>query len=199
MYPCVCGIGNGAKWIHRLEVSIAQVAEHRAVHFVCAGAGNDVHYTARSPAILSRVAVGLDLELLHSFLRNRGTDAVGGIVYCVRAVHVHQVGARPLSAHVQSGSGSSSDRRSVVASQARVGESKVNVVAAIDRKIVDAALFDGIGGRTALRLNLFGSGTHRDGFLGAGNSQCDWQVRQLSHRDGLGGGVFRKTGGLNHY
>ncbi len=153
LHPRVGRIGNRAEWIHRLKIPIAQIAVNVAMKIIRSGASDDVHHTARCSAVFRRVTVGDDLEFLHCLLRNRGANPVGRVVGGVGAIHVDQVGAGPLPAHVQSGSGCRSNAGSVVAQDLGVGEGEVDVVASVDGQIIDTALVNGVGGRGPLRFH----------------------------------------------
>ena len=181
LHPRVSRIGNRAERIHRLKIPVAQISVDVAVKIIRSGAGDDIHHAARRSAILRRVTVGDDLELLHRFLRNGGANAVGGIVGGVGAVHVHQVRTGALAAHVQPGSRRRSNAGSVVAQHLRIGEGEVDVVAAVDRKIVDAALVDGVGRRRALRFDQLGGRTDIDDFLGSRHRQADGNFRHRAN------------------
>ena len=165
LHPRVGRIGHRAERIHRLKVPVPQISVDVAVKVIRPGAGNDVDHAARCSAIFRRVAIGDDLEFLHRLLRNRGANAVGRIVGGIGSVHVHQVGSGPLPAHVQAGGGSRANTGRVVAQHLRIGQSEVDVVASVDRQIVDAPLVDGVGGRSALRFHQLRFRTHVDHFL----------------------------------
>ena len=55
----------------------------------------------------------------------------------------------------------------------RVGERELDVVAAIDGQVVDAALADGVGRGTAGRLDQLRLGADFDDFPAAGNGEGD--------------------------
>ncbi len=156
LHARIRGIGNGAERIHRLEVAIAKVSENVAVKLVRSGAGDDVDHAAGSASVFGGVVVGDDLKFLHRFLRNRGAHAVDGVVGSVGAIDVDQIRARPLSAHVEAGGRSGAGVGRVVANDLRIGEGEVDVIAAVDRQIIDAALADRVGGRTARGFDEFG-------------------------------------------
>src|SRR5581483_1352988 len=123
------------EWAHRLEITVPQVAEQRSVHVIRSGTRDDVHHAAGRSAVLRRITVGDDLKLLHTFLRNRRPDAVGGVVDRIFTVDVDQVGAGALPAHVQARSGRSADAGGVITRQPRIRQCKVNVVAAVNWQI----------------------------------------------------------------
>src|SRR3954454_3593690 len=156
LYAGVSRIGDVAERIGGLEVAVADVPIHIAVKCVRSGAGDDVDDAARGASVLGGIAVGQDLEFLHCFLRHGGANTVDGVVDGIGTIDVHQVGAGTLSAHVQAGGGGGPDVGSVVAHNLRVGEREVDVVAAVDGEIVDAALIDGVGGGAAAGLYQFG-------------------------------------------
>jgi hypothetical protein len=139
------------------------------VEVVRSGAGDDVDHAAGGASVFGGVAVGDDLEFLHRFLRDGGAHAVGGIVGGVGAIDVDQVGTGALAAHVEAGSGRGAGVGSVVADDLRIGEREVDVIAAVDGQIVDAALADGVGGGTARSFHQLGLRADFDDFLAA----CD--------------------------
>src|SRR4029077_9935906 len=94
LYPRVRRIRNRAEWIHRLKITVAQIAEHIAMESIRSRARDDVDYAARSSSIFSGIAVGDDLKLLHRLLRYGRAHTVDRIVGGVGAVHIHQVRPR---------------------------------------------------------------------------------------------------------
>ena len=118
-------------------------------------------------AVFGGVVVGDDLEFLHGFLGDGGAHAVGGIVGGIGAVNIDQIGAGALAAHVEAGSRRGAELRGAVALHLRIGQRELNVVAAIDGQIVDAALADGVGGGAARSFHDFGLGADFDDFLAA--------------------------------
>ena len=67
---------------------------------VGSGPRDNVYDSPRGPAVFRSVTVRHDLEFLHCLLRNSGAHAVYRSIRGVRAVDVHQVGARALAADV---------------------------------------------------------------------------------------------------
>ena len=169
LYARIRGIRHGAKGIHRLEVSIAKKAEDIAVKAIGTGAGDDVDDAAGGAAVFRGVVVGDDLKFLHVLLGNSGADAVDGVVGGVGAVDIHQIRTRTLAAHVEAGGGCSAEAGSVVTDDLGIGEREVDVVAAIDGKIVDAALADGVGGGAARGLDEIGLRIYFDDFAASSN------------------------------
>ena len=139
-------IRNGAEGIDRLKIAVAEISVNVAVKIVGAGTGDDVDHAAGGATVFRRITIGDDLEFLHGFLRNRGAYAVDRVVGGIGAVDVDQVGARTLTAHVQTGGRSGAGVGSVIANDLRIGEGEINVVATVDRKIVDAPLSDSVSG-----------------------------------------------------
>ncbi len=68
LYPSVRRILDGTERIDCLKVAVTQIAKHVSVETVATGAGNDVDHPAGSAAVFRRVAIGDDLEFLHSLL-----------------------------------------------------------------------------------------------------------------------------------
>src|SRR4051794_19974250 len=139
----VRGIADSRKRISGLDIAIAEVCVGRAVPIIRTALGDDVHHAAGSLSVLGVVAVGDDLELLHRFLRDGGTDSIGGVIDIVHAIEVHQVRTGTLSAEVQPRSGSGADAGRIVARQLRIREREIDVVATVDRQILDALAVDG--------------------------------------------------------
>src|SRR5207245_2752581 len=129
--PRIGGIRNRAERVHRLKVTVANISESRAVKSVGPGAGNDVYHAARGASIFCGITVGDDLEFLHGLLRHRRANAVHGIVDRIGAIDIYQIGASPLSAHVQPGGGSSPDRGRVIAGKPRIREGEIDDVATV--------------------------------------------------------------------
>ena len=152
---------------------------------VGAGAGNDVYHAARGASIFGGVTVGDDLEFLHGLLRHRRADAVHRIVDRIGSIDVDQIGASPLSAHVQPGGGCSPDRRRVITGQPRISEGEIDVVAAVDGQVVDALLRNCIGGGSALRLHQLSFRADGHYFLRAGDRKRDRQRPHLTDSDVL--------------
>ena len=124
-------------------------------------------------AIFGGVTVGDDLEFLHRLLRDGGAHAVDGIVGGVGAIDVDQVGTGALAAHVEAGSGRGAGVGRVIAEDLRIRQREIDVVAAVDRQIVDAALADGVGGRAARSFDQLGLGADFDDFLAARDGDGD--------------------------
>jgi hypothetical protein len=61
----------------------------------------------------------------------------------------------------------------IVADDLRIGEREVDVVAAVDRQIVDAALADGVGGGAARSFHDVGLGADFNDFLAARDRERD--------------------------
>ena len=74
-----------------------------------AGARDDIHHPARCPSVFRCVPVSDDLEFLNGLLRHGRADTVDRIIHRVGPIHVYQVGASALPAHIQPGCRSSSD------------------------------------------------------------------------------------------
>jgi len=83
----------------------------------------------------------------------------------------------------EAGSGRCAGIGSVVANYARVGEREIDVVAAIDREIVDAALTNGVGARTAGGLNQRSFGTDLNHFLAGRDGKRNRELSHLSDRN----------------
>src|SRR5713101_3708692 len=173
LYACVCRIGSCAEGIHRLKSAIAQVSVNVAVEIVRSGAGDDVDHAARGAAIFGGVTVGDDLELLHRLLRDGGAHAVDGIVGGVGAIDVDQVGTAALAAHIEAGGGRGPGVGRVVADDLRIREREIDVVAAVDWQIVDAALADGVGSGAPRSLNQLSLGADFDDFFAARDGDGD--------------------------
>ena len=169
-----------AEGIGRLDVAVAQISEGAAMELVGAGFGDDVDHPAGGLAVFRRIAIGEDLELLHGVLRNGGANAVDGIVDGVGAVNVDQVAATALTADVQAGSGSGADTGRGVARELRIRQCEVDVVAAVDRQVVDARLVDGGSGGGLLGLNQCGFRGDGDGFSCRGYRQLHRQLGDLT-------------------
>ena len=75
-----------------------------------------------------------------------------------------------------------------VALHLRIGQRELDVVAAIDRQIVDAALADGVGGGAARGFNVLGFGADFDDFLAARYGERDGQLGHPADGDGDAGG-----------
>ncbi len=76
-------------------------------------------------------------------------------------------------------------RGRVIARELRVGQREVDVVAPVDREIVNAALVDGVGGRGTGGFNHLGFRTDGDNLLGAGDGQGDGKLFHLTDGDTL--------------
>ena len=170
--------------IDGLKIAIAQISVGVAVEVVRSGAGDNVDHAAGGAAIFGGVAVADDLEFLYVFLRNRGAHAIGGVVGSVGAIDVDQVGTGALAAHVEAGGGRGASVGSVVARDLRIGERELNVIAAVDRQIIDAALADRVGGGTARSFDEFGLRADFDDFLAARNGERDRQLNDSANGDG---------------
>ena len=199
MHASIGGIRNGAEGIYRLEIAVTHVAIGGAVEIVGTGAGDDVDHAPGGATIFRGVSIGDDLKFLNCLLRNRGPDAVHGVVDGVGAIYVDQVGAGALSAHVEAGGWGGADRRRVVTGESRISEREIDVVAAIDREIFNALLGDGVGGGCALGFYHLGFGTDGDGFGRAGHGERDGQLGHLTDGDrDILGFYLGETGGLYH-
>jgi hypothetical protein len=113
------------------------------MELVGAGFGDDVDHAGGSLAVFSGVAVGEDLELLHGVLRNGGANAVDRIVNGVGAIDVDEVAASTLTADIQARGGGGADAGRGIASELRIREGEVDVVASVDGQVVDARLVNG--------------------------------------------------------
>src|ERR1700694_978312 len=173
LYAGVCRIGRCAKGVDGLEIAIAEVSVDVAVEVVRSGAGDDVDHAARGASVFGGITVGDDLEFLHRFLGDGGADSVDSIVGGVGAIDVDQVGTAPLAADVEAGSGRGSGVGRVIAEDLRIGQREIDVVAAVNRQIVDAALADGVSGGTARGFNQFGLGADFDDFFAARDGDGD--------------------------
>src|ERR1017187_2578678 len=173
LHASVGGIGRSAEGIDGLEIAITQISIDVAVKVVGSGAGDDVDYAARGAAVFGGVVVGDDLEFLHGFLRDGGAHAVGGVVGGVGAVDIDQIGTGALAAHVEAGSGRGAKLGSAVALHLRIGQRELDVVAAVDGQIIDAAFADGVGGGTARSFHDIGLGADLDDFLASGDAEGD--------------------------
>ena len=198
LHPRVCRVRHRAERVHRLKIAVAQIAKYCAVHLVRSGTRDDVHYATRSPSIFRPIAVGNDLKLLHGFLRNGGSHAIHGIVYCVGSIHIHQVGASSLTADVEPRRGRCANRRRIVAQHLRIGQRKIDVVTAIDWKIVDTALANRICCGGAGSFDQFRFRIDVDYFLRPRDCKRDRQFRHLPHCDrDIVGRDFTKAGRLH--
>src|SRR5262249_37732533 len=144
-----------------LKSLVAEVAEDVAVEIVGAGFGDDVDDAAGSAAVLRVVVAKDELEFLAAFLRDGGTNAVDGVIDRVGAIDADHVRPGAVAIDVEAGVGSWTDGGGDVAGGLRVGEGEVNVAAAVDGEIVDAALIDGL--RDFGLRSLDGSGFGGDG------------------------------------
>ena len=173
-----------AERVHGLELAVAKKAEHRTVRSIRSRAGDDVDHAAGGAAVLRGISVGDNLKFLHRFLRHRGADAVGGIIDGVETIHVDQVGAGALAAEVQSRGGRGADGGRVVTHDLRIRLREIDVVAAVDRQIVDAALVNCFGRRCARSFNQRGFGGHGNRRLSRLEGERDGEIGDLTDGDG---------------
>ena len=89
-----------------------------------------------------------------------------------------------MPAEVQAGGRRSAGIRSVVAHHLRVGLGEVDVVAAVDREIVNPPLIDRIGRGGARGLDQFAFGAYCDYCGGSADVQSDGQIFHLPDGDG---------------
>ena len=94
-----------------------------------------------------------------------------------------------LSAHVEARGRRRAGVGRVVADDLRIGQREVDVVASVDRKIVDAALADGVGRGSARGLDQFGLRADFDDFFASSDSECDRQLDEAADRDGDAGAL----------
>ncbi len=113
--------------------------------FIAAAFGDNIDHAAGGAAVFRVVVAQNELKLLHAFLRNRRANAVDGVVPGVRAVHADHVPACACTPDAQAAVGRRTDGGRDVARGLGVGKREIDVVAPIDRQVVDAALLDGIG------------------------------------------------------
>src|SRR5262249_41428233 len=119
-----------------------------------------------SPTVFRIVVAEDELKLLHAFLRNGGANTVDGVVDSVGAIYADHVGTGASAVDVEAGIRCGANGGRDVASGLRIGEREIDVVAAVDGEIVDAALLDG--------LRDFGlGGLDRSGFGGHGDCLLD--------------------------
>src|SRR5208283_5214344 len=100
-----------------------------------------------------------------------GAHAVGGIVGGIGTVNIDQVGAGALAAHVKAGSRRRAELGGAVALHLRIGQRELDVIAAVNGQIVNAALADGVGGGAARSLHDVGLGVDFDDFLAARDAE----------------------------
>ena len=187
-----------AERVHGLELAVAKKAEHRTARIIRSRAGDDVDHAAGGAAVLRGISVGNNLKFLHRFLRNRGAHTVGGIIDGVETIHVDQVGAGTLSSEVQAGRGRCADGRRIVAHNLRIRFREINVVAAIDGKIVDAALVNGFRGGGGRRFNQRCFRAHGNRRLSCFEGKGDGKIGDLAYGDGDGFRFgFREAGSLD--
>ncbi len=119
------------------------------------------------------------LEFLDGFLGNGGADAVDGVVHGVGAVDADHVGAGARAADAQAAVGSRADGVGVVTQRLRIYEGEIDVVAAVDGKIFDLALLDG--------LRTFGAGDFDGGGFGGHGDGLSLRAQLERH---VGGGLL---------
>ena len=113
--------------------------------FIASALGHNVDHAARGAPVFRVVVAQDELKFLHAFLGNRGAYAVDGVVHGVRAVNADHGSAGARAADAQSAVGRGTDCGRNVARGLRIRKRKIDVVAAIDRQVVDAALLDSVG------------------------------------------------------
>src|SRR5262249_40448965 len=141
-----------------------------------AGFGDNVDDAAGGAAVLRVVVAEDELKFLHAFLRDRGANAVDGVVDGVGAINTDHVAACTRAADAEAGVGSGTDGGRDVAGGLRVSESEVYIVAAVDGEIVDATLLDGLRDFSLGRLDGGSFGRHRDSLLHA--AEFEMRVEQ---------------------
>ncbi len=127
------------KCIAGLKRFVAEIAEDIAVDIVATALGDDIDNAAGGAAVFGVVIAEDQLKFLHRFLGYRSADSIDGVVHRIGAVNADHVGARALAADIQAAGGRGADGRSHVTSRLGIRQSEVDVVAAIDGQIIDAA------------------------------------------------------------
>src|SRR4030095_11081517 len=103
------------KGVTSWEAPLPQETKHVAANVIGAGFRNHVHYATSRPAELGRERIGYHLKLPHRRLAHSRTRSVNGVVCVVGAVNLYEVGAATLTAKIQTGSWSRTNRSAVVA------------------------------------------------------------------------------------
>ncbi len=158
------GIDLSGERVACLEGLVAEKTEDVAVEVVGSALGDDVDDATGGAAVLRIVITEDELKFLYGFLGNGGADAVDGVVDGVGAVNADHVGTGARAAHIEAAIGSRADGGRDVASGLRVDEREIDVAAAVNGEVLDAALPDGLRDFSLRHLNGGGFGRDHDGF-----------------------------------
>ncbi len=156
------------KGVAGLKGLVAEVPEGVAVKFVGATLADDVDDTAAGAAVLRVVVAQNELKLLYALLREGRANGVDGVVDGIRAINTDRgstAGAR--TADTQAAVRSGADGRGHVAGGLRICKREIDIAAAVDREIVDAALLDGLRDVGFGRFNGSGFRRHSHRLLNA--------------------------------
>ena len=140
----------GVEVIACLEAAVAQNAEKGSMHLVRATLRDDVDRAARRPALFGGERVSVDLELLDGILADRGSNA-SGVVQVVQPVDHERVAASVAPTDAESRRGGGGDAAidrvgDVVGIHHAWGQQRqVQIVATVDREILDTHRVDVIG------------------------------------------------------
>ena len=106
---------------------------------------------------------------------------INRVVSRVGAIHVHEIRAGALAAHIQTGSRRCAGIGRIVTHNLRIRQREIDVVASVDRQVIDAFLIDGVRRRGACRLNKGGLRAYGDRLGTPGNAESEsacWRNRQ---------------------
>ena len=160
---------------------MAEEAEGVAVELVRAGFRDDVDDATESVAEFGRVRVAVDLKFLGRFLADGRTDATAGIVEVLQAIDEEAIATTVRAAEREARVGSLDRAIGRIVYEegsfddAGGEESEVEIVAAIDRKIIDAHLLDRVGLLGALDFNRGDVRDHDDFRFNRRNGDLDQQ------------------------
>jgi len=183
------GIDLTGEWVACLEGFVAKIAENVAVKIIAAAFSDDIDDTTGRAAVLSVIVAENQLKFLHALLGNGGADAVDGIVHSVRAINADHVGARAGPADAQTAIRSGADGVGVVTQGLRVGLREIDVVAAIDRQVVNVAFIHGLRTFRARDFDRSGFRGDRDGLRLRANFQLHVEAGLLANSQ-LERGIF---------
>ena len=136
--------------IARIQGAVAEIAVHAAVDLVAAGFCDDVHGRARGAAQIRAVVASVHLKFLDRVLAH-GEAHAAGIVARFAAVNRDAVAAAVAAVKGKAALRSLLDAKILIVREpGGVGDTgqqqgEVEVIAAVNRKILDILLRDGIG------------------------------------------------------
>ena len=174
-------IDLAGKGIARLKGLVAEVPEGVSMKFVGAALAHDVDDAPAGAAVLGVVIAQNELKLLDALLREGRANGVDGVIDGIRAVNAHHgsTGSRPTDAQTAIRRGADGGRN--VSRGLRVGQSEIDVAAAVNGEVVDAALLHGLGDVRLGGFDVRGLGHHYDGLQLPTEHQLDVSRHGIAH------------------